>query len=35
LFTHAQARPMSVVYAVATLVALCASVPLWQAWGLM
>ena len=35
LFTHAQARPMAVVYAVATLVALCASVPLWRAWGLM
>ena len=35
LFTHAQARPMSVVYAVATLVALCASVPFWRAWGLM
>lgn len=35
LFTHAQARPMAFVYAVATLVALCASVPLWRAWGLM
>jgi di/tricarboxylate transporter len=35
LFTHAQARPMSLVYAVATLVSLCASVPFWRAWGLM
>ena len=33
LFTHAQARPMALVYAVATLVALCASVPLWQPGG--
>jgi len=31
LFTHAQARPMSLVYAAATLVALCASVPFWRA----
>ena len=35
LFSHAQARPMSLVYALATLIALCASVPIWQAWGLM
>ena len=35
LFTHAQARPMALVYAVATLIALCASVPIWQAWRLM
>jgi di/tricarboxylate transporter/CRP-like cAMP-binding protein len=35
LFTHRQARPMAVAYAVVTLVALCASVPLWRAMGLL
>jgi DASS family divalent anion:Na+ symporter len=35
LFDHAQARPMSVVFAVGALVALCASVPLWSAMGLL
>jgi anion transporter len=33
LFTHRQARPMAIAYGVATLIALCASVPIWQAWG--
>jgi DASS family divalent anion:Na+ symporter len=35
LFTHRQARPMAIAYGVVTLLALCASVPLWQAFGLM
>jgi hypothetical protein len=35
LFTHRQARPMAIAYGVVTLVALCASVPLWRAMGLM
>jgi di/tricarboxylate transporter/CRP-like cAMP-binding protein len=35
LFTHRQARPTAIAYAVATLVALCASVPLWRALGLL
>jgi divalent anion:Na+ symporter, DASS family len=35
LFTHRQARPMALAYAVATLLALCASVPLWRAIGLL
>jgi di/tricarboxylate transporter/CRP-like cAMP-binding protein len=35
LFSHSQARPMAVAYAVVTLLALCASVPIWQAMGLM
>ncbi|MDQ3809221.1 MAG: SLC13 family permease, partial [Chloroflexota bacterium] len=35
LFSHAQARPLAIAYAVVTLVALCASVPIWQAWGLL
>jgi di/tricarboxylate transporter len=35
LFTHSQARPMAVAYTVLTLVALCASVPVWQAMGLI
>ena len=35
LFTHRQARPMAVAYAVATLLALCASVPFWRAIGLL
>jgi di/tricarboxylate transporter len=34
VFSHAQARPMAVAYAVVTLIALCASVPLWKALGL-
>jgi di/tricarboxylate transporter/CRP-like cAMP-binding protein len=35
LFTHRQARPMAAAYAVVTLLALCASVPLWRAMGLL
>jgi di/tricarboxylate transporter len=35
LFSHAQARPTAVAYAVVTLVALCASVPVWRALGLI
>jgi hypothetical protein len=35
LFSHSQARPMAIAYAVATLLALCASVPLWRAMGLL
>ena len=35
LFTHRQARPMALAYAVATLVALCASVPVWRTMGLL
>ena len=35
LFSHRQARPMAIAYAVATLVALCASVPWWRAIGLL
>jgi di/tricarboxylate transporter len=35
LFTHRQARPTAIAYAVATLVALCASVPVWRAIGLL
>jgi hypothetical protein len=35
LFTHRQARPMAVAYAVVTLLALCASVPVWRAMGLL
>jgi di/tricarboxylate transporter len=35
LFTHRQARPMALAYGAVTLVALCASVPLWRAMGLM
>jgi hypothetical protein len=35
LFTHAQARPAAIAYGVITLVALCASVPVWQAMGLI
>jgi di/tricarboxylate transporter/CRP-like cAMP-binding protein len=35
LFTHRQARPMALAYAVATLLALCASVPFWRAIGLV
>jgi di/tricarboxylate transporter/CRP-like cAMP-binding protein len=35
LFSHRQARPMAIAYAVATLLALCASVPWWRAIGLL
>ncbi len=35
LFTHAQARPMAIAYGVITLLALCASVPVWRLWGLL
>ncbi len=35
LFTHAQARPMAFAFAGATLVALCLSVPIWRAFGLL
>jgi DASS family divalent anion:Na+ symporter len=35
LFEHAQARPIAIVFAVGALVALCASVPLWSAMGLL
>jgi di/tricarboxylate transporter/CRP-like cAMP-binding protein len=35
LFTHAQARPMAVVFGVVTLVALCASIPVWRAMGML
>jgi di/tricarboxylate transporter len=35
LFDHHQARPMAIAYGLATLLALCASVPIWRAWGLI
>jgi di/tricarboxylate transporter/CRP-like cAMP-binding protein len=35
LFTHAQARPIAVAYGVVTLFALCASVPIWRAMGMV
>jgi hypothetical protein len=35
LFSHGQARPMAAAYAVVTLLALCASVPIWRAMGLI
>jgi len=35
LFRHRQARPMAAAYAVVTLLALCASVPVWRAMGLL
>ena len=35
LFSHAQARPMAIAYGVVTLLALCASVPIWRAQGLL
>jgi di/tricarboxylate transporter len=35
LFNHRQARPMALAYGLATLLALCASVPLWRAMGLV
>ncbi len=34
LFTHEQARPAALAYALLTLLALCASVPAWRAMGL-
>ena len=34
LFTQAQARPIAIAYGLATLIALCASVPVWHAMGL-
>jgi DASS family divalent anion:Na+ symporter len=35
LFSHRQARPVAIAYGVVTLLALCASVPLWRAFGLL
>jgi di/tricarboxylate transporter/CRP-like cAMP-binding protein len=35
LFSHRQARPMAIAYALVTLLALCASVPYWRALGLV
>jgi di/tricarboxylate transporter/CRP-like cAMP-binding protein len=35
LFSHNQARPTAIAYGVSTLVALCASVPVWRALGLV
>ena len=35
LFHHTQARPAALAYALITLIALCASVPAWQAMGLL
>jgi len=35
LFTHGQARPMAFAYGGVTLLALCASVPLWRVMGLV
>jgi di/tricarboxylate transporter/CRP-like cAMP-binding protein len=35
LFSHEQARPMAIAYAIMTLVALCASVPIWRLMGLL
>ena len=35
LFSHRQARPTAIAYGVVTLLALCASVPLWRAFGLL
>jgi di/tricarboxylate transporter len=35
LFSHHQARPMAFAYAVISLLALCASVPIWRAMGLL
>jgi divalent anion:Na+ symporter, DASS family len=35
LFTHRQARPTAIAYGVITLLALCASVPVWRLWGLL
>ena len=35
LFGHHQARPTAIAYGVMTLIALCASVPLWHLMGLL
>ncbi|MBV9175118.1 MAG: anion permease [Chloroflexi bacterium] len=35
LFRHAQARPAAIAYGVITVIALCASVPVWHLMGLM
>lgn len=35
LFTHAQARPAALAYGVVTLLAMCASVPVWRLMGLL
>jgi di/tricarboxylate transporter/CRP-like cAMP-binding protein len=35
LFSHAQARPTAIAYGVVTLLALCASVPIWRGLGLL
>jgi DASS family divalent anion:Na+ symporter len=35
LFTHAQARPVALVFGVVTLAALCASIPVWRAMGML
>jgi hypothetical protein len=35
LFTHSQARPMALAYGAVTLLALCASVPVWRVMGLV
>ena len=35
LFSHAQARPLAIAYALFTLLGLCASVPFWHAMGLL
>ena len=34
-FTHAQSRPLALVYGIACLLGLVASVPVWQAMGLL
>jgi hypothetical protein len=35
LFSHAQARPLTIAYGLLTSLALCASVPLWHTMGLL
>jgi di/tricarboxylate transporter/CRP-like cAMP-binding protein len=35
LFEHRQARPTALAYGVATVLALCVSVPIWRVWGLV
>jgi hypothetical protein len=35
VFTHAQARPIALIYGLACLLGLVASVPFWQALGLL
>jgi hypothetical protein len=35
LFAHSQARPTALAYGVVTLIALCASVPIWHLMGLL